>query len=69
MKGKLPAKKTLKKQEVTVVEMKEVKESEHDVSMKEVESEQVVDIFGSRPVSFIFKYEIRSSQIKFIYNT
>lgn len=59
MKGKLPAKKTLKKQEVTVVEMKEVKESEHDVSMKEVESEQVVDIFGSRPVSFDFKYEIR----------
>ena len=49
--------------------MQEVKESENDVSMKEVESEQVVDIFGSRPVSFDFKYEIRSSQIKFIYNT
>jgi len=49
MKGKLPAKKTLKKQEVKVVEMQEVEQSEHDVSMKEVESEQVVDIFGSRP--------------------
>ena len=39
--------------------MQEVKESENDVSMKEVESEQVVDIFGSRPVSFDFNYEIR----------
>ena len=57
-------KKTLKKQVVTVIKSQEVDTSENDVSMKEEESEKVVeepenrvvDIFGTRPVSFIFRY-------------
>jgi len=57
MKGKLPAKKVLKKQVVTVIKSQEVETSENDVSMKEEESEKVVeepenrvvDIFGTRP--------------------